>query len=148
MRPEVDQILGLSAGQLLAGIAPLLPASYEQGTASLIAFMMMLSAQEYDRAADIRAVENTELRALLDELAPLIADAQLKSALLEAAPTKDVSLTVSVLNAANHELRRLLIALQTQVEQMPGAKARAAERRIWDVLRASAARRLVRLPVG
>lgn len=148
MKPEVDQILGLSAGQLLAGIAPLLPAGYEQGTASLIAFMMMLSAQEYDRAADIRAAENAELRSLFGELAPLIADAQLKSALLEAAATKDVSLSVSALNAANHELRRLLIALQTQVEQMPGARARGAERRIWDVLRASAARRLVRLPVG
>ena len=148
MKPEVDQILGLSAGQLLAGIAPLLPAGYEQGTASLIAFMMMLSAQEYDRAADIRAVENTELRALFGELAPLIADAQLKSALVEAAPSKDVSLSVSALNMANHELRRLLIALQALVEQMPGARARGAERRIWDVLRASATRRLVRLPVG
>jgi hypothetical protein len=148
MKPEVDQILGLSAGQLLAGIAPLLPAGYEQGTASLIAFMMMLSAQEYDRAADIRAAENTQLRALFGELAPPVADAQLKSALLEAAATKDVSLSVSALNIANCELRRLLIALQALVEQLPGAKARAAERRIWDVLRASAERRLVRLPVG
>jgi hypothetical protein len=148
MKPEVDQILGLSAGQLLAGIAPLLPAGYEQGTASLIAFMMMLSAQEYDRAADIRAVENTELRALFGELVPLIVDEHLKSELAQAAASNDASLNVSALNAANYALRRLLIALQTHVEQLPGAKARAAERRIWDVLRASAERRLVRLPVG
>lgn len=149
MKPDVDQILGLSAGQLLATVAPLLPAGYAQGTTSIIAFMLMLSAQEYDRAAEIRATENAELRALLGELAPLAGDADLRSALTDAAAAgKDESLTVSALNASNQALRRLLIALQTQIEDMPGPEARQAERRIWEVLRAGAARRLLRLPGG
>lgn len=148
MKPDVDQILGLSAGQLLATVAPLLPAGYAQGTTSLIAFMLMLSAQEYDRAAEIRATENAELRALFAELASLAGDADLRSALADAAITKDKSLNISALNASNQALRRLLIALQAQIEDMRGPDARQAERRIWEVLRAGAARRLVRLPGG
>ena len=148
MKPDVDQILGLSAGQLLATVAPLLPPGYAQGITSLIAFMLMLSAQEYDRAAEIRAKENAELRTLFGELAQLVDDADLRSALADAAAAKDESLTVSSLNAANQQLRRLLIALQARVEDMRGTEAREAERRIWEVLRAGAARRLVRLPGG
>jgi len=148
MKPDVDQILGLSAGQLLATVAPLLPAGYAQGTTSIIAFMLMLSAQEYDRAAEIRATENAKLRALFGELAPLAGDADLRSALADAAGGKDESLTVSALNASNQALRRLLIALQARIEDMRGLEARQAERRIWEVLRAGAARRLLRLPGG
>jgi len=148
MKPDVDQILGLSAGQLLATVAPLLPAGYAQGTTSIIAFMLMLSAQEYDRAAEIRATENAELRALFGELAQLVDDADLRSALSDAAITKDKSLNISALNASNESLRRLLITLQTQIEDMRGPEARQAERRIWEVLRAGAARRLLRLPGG
>ena len=148
MKPDVDQILGLSAGQLLATVAPLLPAGYAQGTTSITAFMLMLSAQEYDRAAEIRATENAELRALFGELAQLVDDADLRSALSDAAITKDKSLNISALNASNESLRRLLITLQTQIEDMRGPEARQAERRIWEVLRAGAARRLLRLPGG
>ena len=148
MKPDVDQILGLSAGQLLATVAPLLPPGYAQGTTSLIAFMLMLSAQEYDRAAEIRATENAELRALFAVLAPLVEDAGLRSALTDAAATKDKSLSISALNESNQRLRRLLIALQTEIEERPGPDARQAERRIWEVLRAGAARRLLRLPGG
>lgn len=75
MKPEADQILGLSAFQLLGTLSPLLPEAYAQGTASLIAFMMMLSAQEYNRAADIRVKENEDMRALFAGLAPKLRDA-------------------------------------------------------------------------
>ncbi|HTK80222.1 MAG TPA: hypothetical protein VL286_07250 [Rhizomicrobium sp.] len=147
MKPDVDQILNQSAGQLLGTIAPLLPTGYAQGTTSLLAFMMLMSAQEYERAADIRAIENAEIRALFAELGSL-ADSGLRARLSEAAATKDNSLRISTLNAANDELRRLLIVLQAHLEERPGAGARDAERRIWQVLKATAQRRLVRLPAG
>lgn len=142
MKPEVDQILGLSAQQLLGSIAPLLPTGYAQGSASLLGFMMMLSAQEYDRAADIRASENADMRGLFRDVAGEVADAELKSMLSKAAATQDRSLTVSALNAENMELRRVLIRLQTHAEEK---SLRDLERRIWDVLKASADRRLLRL---
>jgi len=112
MKPEVDQILGLSAGQLTGTIAPLLPTVFAQGSASLLGFMMMFAAQEYDRAADIRVAENGDLRALFREAAPLVGDHDLKIALSRAAETRDDSLKVSMLDTANVELRRVLIRLQ------------------------------------
>jgi hypothetical protein len=148
MKPDVDQILRLSAGQLMGGIAPQLGASYAQASASLLGFMMLLSAQEYDRAADIRAAENADMRALFVRLAPLVSDADLKSRLEAAAKTRDESLKISALNEANYALRRLLIALQIHIESSTDKRARAAERDIWKVLQASAERRFVASPMG
>jgi hypothetical protein len=141
MKPEVDQILNLSAMQMLGTLAPQLPPGYATGSASLIAFMMMLSAQEYDRAADIRAAENADMRALFAELAPRVGDAALAGKLRAAASGKDESLRISALDAANAELRRLLIVLHAVV-----ADDAAADRQVWGVLKALAERRLLKLP--
>jgi len=61
---------------------------------------------------------------------------------MAAAATKDTSLAISALNAANAELRRLLIALQVHVEDL---RDRAAQKRIWDALNTIASRRVVSL---
>lgn len=145
MKPQVDQLLGLTAAQIAAELAPLLPAGYAQGQATLGAVMLSLAAQEYDRAADIRVAENRELRALFAELAPLVADTALKARLETAARGEETSLRIAALDDANYALRRLLIALHAQIEDLPGEAARRAERRIWSVLRASAERRKLTL---
>ena len=142
MKPEVDQILGLSAGQLMGVLAPQLPAGFAQGSASLLGIMMMLMAQEYDRAAEIRARENDDMRALFREAAAKIADTDLKTMVTRAGETRDASLKISALNAENTELRRVLIRLQAHAEEKGLADI---ERRIWDVLKALADRRLIRL---
>jgi hypothetical protein len=142
MKPEVDQILGLSAGQLMGVLAPQLPAGFAQGSASLLGIMMMLMAQEYDRAAEIRVRENDDMRALFREAAAKIADADLKEMVTRAAETRDASLKISSLNAENTELRRVLIRLQAHAEEKGLGDI---ERRVWDVLKASADRRLIRL---
>jgi len=145
MNPEVDKILSLSASQLMTQLVPLLPSGYAQGSASLLSVMMTLAAQEYDRAAEIRVAENADMRALFGELAPLISDPALRTDLQRAATQKDASLTISALNTSNAEFRRLLIALQAHMEEAAGIVARTAEARIWEVLKASAARRLLKL---
>lgn len=142
MKPEVDQILSLSAAQLMGSLVPQLPAGYAQGSASVLGVMLMLSAQEYDRAAAIRVAENADMRALFRAAAADISDGELRSALLGAADSHDAALTISALDAANAELRRVLIRLQIHAEER-GLKA--IEARIWAVLKASAERRLVRL---
>ena len=141
MTPEADQILNLSAMQILGSLAPLLPPGYAQGTASLVAFMMMLSAQEYGRAAEIRAAENTAMRALFAELAPTLSDAALAAKLKAASAQEDKSLAIAALDAANADLRRLLIALHAAVESEPEANAK-----VWRVLTAMADGRLLKLP--
>ena len=148
MKPEADQVLNTSAFQLLMNVAPLLPPGYPQGTASLIAMLSMMAAQEYERGADIRVAENNDMRSLFADVAAVAADEPLKARLREAAETKDTSLAISALDAANYDLRRLLTELQAHLEQQSGAAARDAERRIWVVLKAAANRRLVRVPVG
>ena len=142
MKPEVDQILNLSAAQLMGSIAPLLPPGYDVGSASLLGLMMMFSAQEYDRAADIRAAENADMRALFRDCADAVRDEALKAKLAHVAATRDASLRISALNAENTELRRVLIALQTYCEETGLADV---ERRIWQVLKASAERRTLKL---
>lgn len=143
MKPEVDQILNTSAMQLISSVAPLLPASYSQSAASLLGFMMMLSAQEYDRAADVRAAENADFRALFSDIADVVKDHALKTKLEAASNTEDKSLKISALDAANHELRKLLIEAQTHIEMLGAAEA---ERKIWKVLRAAADRRVLKMP--
>ena len=148
MKPEADQILNTSAFQLLTGTAPLLPAGYPQGTASLIAVLSVMAAQEYERGAAVRVIENQDMRRLFAELVAATADESLKTRLLAAAKVEDTDLNISSLNAANHALRRLLIELQAHMEALPGTKAREAERRIWKVLKASADRRIVHVPAA
>jgi hypothetical protein len=142
MNPEVDQILMLSASQMMGNLAPLLPETYAQGHAALLSFMMILSAQEYERGADMRASENADMRALFRDLASLVDDKPLRARIEAAAGTKDESLTISVLNASNAELRRVLIALQIHVEEQENHDAQT---RIWEFLKHSAARRVVKL---
>src|SRR5262249_55716762 len=96
----------------------------------------------YERGADIRHTENEELRAMFGEIAGGVGDAALKAKLAGAANSKDESLRISVLNENNYALRRLLTEAQVYAEDH-GAKD--AERRIWAVLKAMAARRLVSL---
>jgi hypothetical protein len=146
MRPEVDQILMITAGQVATELGPNLPTQYAQGMAQLAAVMDVLAAQEYDRAADIRAAENREMRALFADLAPSIADKDLMARLQKAAADTDASLRVSTLNEANYALRELLIALHEHVEAEAGKAGRAAETRIWKLLMTFAARRRLYLP--
>ena len=145
MNPEGDKILGLSAQRLAMSIAPLVGTGYAQSTLGLTNVMLAMVAQEYERGAEIRVTENNELRALLEELAPAATDEELRARVSAAARGRDASLRISVLNAANHELRRLLSELHAHVESVDGPFARSAERRIWSLLKTIAARRIVSL---
>jgi hypothetical protein len=142
MKPDVQDILNKSADQLMGQLAPALNAQYSQGTAAIMALLMRFAAKEYERGADIRATENNDIRALFAELAPRVGDAGLRKQLEKAAVTRGTSLAISALNAANHDLRQALIALQIWVEDNG---TRDDRKRIWDVLKAMADCRIVSL---
>lgn len=138
---NVGAVLNISAAQLMGAIAPQLPASYAQASASLTGFLLTFCAQDYENGADLRAKENADMRALFAELGPRVGDAALRAKLEAAAAGRDASLKISALDAANAELRTLLIALHETIE--PDAAANA---RVWAVLRAMADRRVLKLP--
>jgi acetyl-CoA carboxylase carboxyltransferase component len=68
-------------GTMLMEIAPNLTAEYSAGSIGIMSMMIFMTGDEYDRAADIRAAENAEMRALFAEAAGLIEDAALKAKL-------------------------------------------------------------------
>lgn len=142
MRPEISEILRTSAMQIPGMVAP---TAYGLGSAGLMTGLLMISAQHYDRAAEIRVADNTEMRALFGALAAGVTDAALRASLEAAAASRDDSIRISALNAANAELRKLLIALQTHLEDT-GDKAGQA--RAWVVLKASAERRMLAPGMG
>ncbi len=109
--------------------------------AQVVAGLMLMAAQEYDRAADIRVAENADMRALFGELAPQMSGWACAAIWRRLPATHDASLRVSALNASNETLRRLLIRLHAQMDETG-----ADTRRIWDVLKAMAARRTLTLP--
>jgi len=141
MKPETDQILMFSAIKLASEYAPLIPTQYGQGMAQVVAALMFMSAQEYERAADIRVSENVDMRALFKFLAPQIADAELRRDMETAAATREESLRISSLNTTNEALRKVLIALHAHLEET-GADTKP----VWDVLKAMASRRVLSLP--
>ena len=145
MKPEADDILRLCVMRLATSIAPLVgPDIFALGQIGLVSSMMNLAAQEYERGADIRAKENADIRKLFAKLASQVREPSLKAKLEKAARKKDASLLISALNSANYDLRRLLSEAQAHIEQLPGLRARQAERHIWSTLRKLADRRLIK----
>lgn len=131
MIPEADALLNLAAGKLLLEIAPNIAPGYGQGSASTVAIVMILAAQEYGRAADVRAWENARLCEILAR----------GGVAVDVAPG---GLAIAALNAENAALTRALIALQEKAEAPGGDKA--LEREIAAFLKESAARRRLHLP--
>ena len=146
MKPDVDTILATTAAQLMTEIAPQLPPGYTQSSAGLIGMLLGFCAQEYQNGADIRASENAQMRNLLAELEGVVEEARLRGKLGTVMGDCDASLKIADLNAANAELKNLLIEAQSYLETRRDEKAKLARREIWAVLRAHADRRVLKLP--
>ncbi len=148
MKPEVNDILTGVLGTVLSDIGPHLPEGYPQGSMNLIALLMVFSAQEYDRAAEVRAHENAAMRALFADVASSVPDPDLRYRLERAANESDDSLKVSALNASNSRLKELLIELHELVENSDAAWARSTDELIWAMLAEFTAARHLDLPIG
>lgn len=141
MRPEFDTVINSAVGTFMAEVLPHVGVDYAASNAGVICLMLLMAGEEYDRAADVRYRENNEMRALFADAADAITDNELAERLRDAAASSDESLRISALNAANDDLRRLLIDLHACVEEEEGDGARKIDRGIWDFLRRSAADR-------
>lgn len=146
MRPAADDLLRGAFDALMTRVLADPASPYGLGSLATIGMLMNLSAEEFDRAADVRVRENTALRGLFREAAALVDDAALAGRLLTAGRGRDGSLRIRDLDRAGDELLDLLIELQTHLEGRGDGAARVLLLRTWDFLRTSAAERLVHLP--
>ncbi len=143
MKPEIDVALRAAAGKLLAEIAPAVGDAYARSNVEVLAVLLLVAAEEFDRAAEVRVVENRAMREIFAEAAPSVADVALRGRLEKAAGEQESSLRIGDLNAANDRLRALLIELHALVESRDEDWARRVDRAIWKELRASADRRAI-----
>lgn len=148
MKPSLSELLGGGAMTLATGVAPLLEDNpYGRGNATVAMMLMILAAQENEKAADALHTENQALRALFVEASGCAwLDADLRARLSALATSVEASLRISALQATNAPLRAGLIALHEAVEASAEAEAAAFDARIWRLLCESAAARLVHLP--
>jgi len=146
MKPEVNEILTGLLGAVITDIAPHLPEGYPQGSMSLVALLMMFSAQEYDRAAEVRFNENLAMRGLFVDAARDVPDPDLQRRLLKAGNESDESLLISALNASNCELKELLVELHLATEMNDTPWAHNTDELIWAMLEEFTAARKLDLP--
>lgn len=142
MKPTPETVLTQAFAKLAMEIGPALPAGYSQGSVTTTAGLLLMTAQEFNRAADIRAKENAAMRALFAEAAAPVGGA-LGNKLREAAATKDADLTIPILDQGNGALKTVLIALQTHAED---AKLRPLELRVATMLQDFATARQIFFP--
>ena len=142
MRPTPELVLNQAFAKIAMEMGPALPPGYGQGSATTTAVLLLMVAQEFDRAADLRSKENRVMRALLGDAAKSVGG-ELGAKLSAVVGVRDEDLTVSSLDRVNGELKRLLIELQTHAEQKGD---RVLELRILRFLSEAATARQVHLP--
>jgi len=141
MRPRVEIVLQTMAGEIFERVMPAIGSTYHQGTAAMIAGIIAIVSEEWDRSASRRIEENDRLRELFRNSAPAVNDAALKRRLLELAETRDRDFHISALESSNCALRAALIELHAHIETQTSAEARKIEDAIWDELAKSTERR-------
>jgi hypothetical protein len=142
MKPSPELILNHAFAKLAMEVGPALPAGYGQGTVTLMAVLLLMTGQEFDRAADIRAKENAAMRALFAE-AENTATGSLREDLRAGAASIDGNLLIATLDQGNAALKKTLIALQTHAEE---AGLRPLQTRILLLLQEFATARQIFLP--
>jgi len=148
MTPSFSQILMGAAGAVATQLGPQLKDNpYAIGQAQVIGLLMVLVAQEADRAADTLSLETVAMRALFAEASESPLPEGLRRrlrAMAESAPAENF--TVRGLEAIAHPMKALLIELHEAVEDRPDEWARPLEAKVWDLLKMGADHRQLYMP--
>jgi len=129
------------AMDLIERVIPAIGPTYHQGTVGMIATLLAIVSEEWDRAASRRIEENNRLRELFKQAATTINDPALRSRIFQLAKTADHDFHITALENNNCALRAALIALHAHVESQTSAEARKVEAAIWHELAKSTERR-------
>lgn len=130
MKPAVTAVVANMAANLRDDIAPHL-SGFRAGNAGMIAAMMDMVAEEWDRAAARLVAENADLRRVLAQGAGFLGGSA------EPADALYTDLRISALERENERLRARLIELQSAVELDQSTEAAAIDEAIWSLLRRS-----------
>ncbi len=122
-------------------VIPAISPTYHQGTVGMVATLLVIAADEWDRGASRRLEENQAIRALFRKAAPVVSDKSLAKKLTQMANTTDTDYRVTALENNNCTLRAALIELHTQIESQSGNEAREVENAIWKEIATSTERR-------
>ena len=148
MTPDVPIVLNGIVRSLMMDLGPELQSPYAMLTAQLASPLLMMIAQEFDRAAARLAEENEALGQLFHDARDVVTEPELRAALADAAAGSQASLLVSALRERNRSLRALLVRLHAHVDTLKSAAAQALDARIWVELAASTQRRHLDLAIG
>jgi hypothetical protein len=147
MKPGLEMMLPSLAGTLALRVMPELPPeSYAVGDTRLTAALLLMIAQQAEKAADILASENAAMRAVFALAAEAPLNEALRAQLEAAAGTTDSNLRITVLEAGNAALTSLLITLHAEVEPRSELWAQELDRAIWAILVKGTADRMLELP--
>lgn len=138
MNPQM--LMGL-AGVLGTRVIPALDAeNYAAGDAKSVALLLVLLAQDADRAADRLVSENAAMRGIFSDATA--AAPSLAARMADAVRSTEADMRISTLQASHDRLTELLIELHGLVEEADVE----INHRIWAYLGAAAEARALFLP--
>lgn len=146
MNPSASELL---IGNLVTLSEPSPPEStgdFLGGKIGVVGLISFLCAQEAEKGAAVRVAENRSIRTLFRDAVREGWAPKVGGAMAALASGVDEDLTLTGLDLANAELRRVLIALHEAVEADVDPAARARERRIAKLLLDHAQARSLVLP--
>ncbi len=111
---------------------------YDVSSLVLASRMMAMAAADLDRAADNLIRENDSIKTLFQAAITAVEDEALGKRLAAAAQAVANDFKVSSLRAFNNQLCEVLIDLHAHVEKRHDAAAIELNRKIWQILCASA----------
>jgi len=140
MKPEPARVLQGVGMTLLTTILAEVKTPYGQQTVSVAGGLVLMVADEFDRAADRLIVENAVVREILSDARSLLPPAMLPG-IDAAVATRPANYRVSALQAENDVLRGALVDVHAAVDAVDSVEAREFGERIWAELVASTQRR-------
>ena len=123
--------------RMVTGLLPKAADAYMGADIGLLAGLVRLVAQDFDRAAEVLVSDLAATEAIFRDAAPNIADEGLKRRMADAAALRPTSLKIEALNAQADMATRVLIDLHAAVETAADGGADwavALDRRIWGFL--------------
>jgi hypothetical protein len=143
VKPDTDFVLRMIATKLVSEVAPTIGDRYVRSNLEVAAALLLVAAEDYDRAAHVRAEENRAIRELLRGRGPGVDEPALRARLLAGAETSDESLRVRDLDRMNAALRTLLVELHAHADRRTDAWAAETRAAVWRELAAGVERRAI-----
>jgi hypothetical protein len=116
---------------LITQYLPGIEKDHEKTELGLSALLMMVVAEEFDRAAHRRIEENHALRRIFAASLSVIQDDDLRKRVEKASERAEDNHHISVLDKLNCELQEVLIELHSHIESLEGEGARNINEAIW-----------------